>query len=297
MLAKLMAVTRKQCAAAASKQANPQSKGILEGILTKLDEHAANVGKQDRGRPRQKGNPSERGNSNGSAAGRNPHCFSWVRTGSCSHGSRCKFEHAGNMKNTDPEYGRQIRPRSSSNDSRAGAQETVATCKRDGCDKAQTDPPTKWNKGYCSNACANKARKAKTKEAEESDKSSTPSPAGSKQTKGVLKKEEQVRHAMATSPPATADLLSIYAALHNDMGTTFQARAEDIENVRDHVLTIQTTPIRADPRPEVLKHRVDAIDKFDDIELLPCDCELCRSKGAHAEGAISGDDKVQIGML
>ena len=64
----------KQCAAAASKQANPQLKGILEGILKKLDEHAANVGKQDRGRPGQKGNPGERGNSNGNAAGRNSHC-------------------------------------------------------------------------------------------------------------------------------------------------------------------------------------------------------------------------------
>jgi len=48
MLAKLMTVTRKQCAAAASKQANPQLKSTLEGILKKLDEHATNVGKQER---------------------------------------------------------------------------------------------------------------------------------------------------------------------------------------------------------------------------------------------------------
>ena len=283
MLAKLMTVTRKQCAAAASKQANPQLKSTLEGILKKLDEHATNVGKQERGQNRQQGNPGERGNANGSAAGSNPHCFSWVRTGNCSHGSGCRFEHAGNMKNTDPEYGRQMRPRSSSNDSRPGAKETVATCKRDGCDKAQTDSPTNWNKGYCSNACANKARKAKAKEAEEPDKPSTPSPAGSKQTKGVLKKDEQVRHAMARSPPAAADLLSIYAALHEDMGTTFQARADDIGNVRDHVLTIQNTPIRA--------------GEFDDIELLPCDCGICRSKGDRVVSEISGNDKVRIGSV
>jgi len=238
---------------------------------------------QDRGRSRQQGNPGERGNANGSAAGSNPHCFSWVRTGNCSHGSGCRCEHAGNMKNTDPEYGRQMRPRSSSNDSRPGAKETVATCKHDGCDKAQTDSPTNWNKGYCSNACANKARKAKAKEAEELDKPSTPSPAGSKQTKGVLKKDEQVRHAMARSLPAAADLLSIYAALHEEMGTIFQARADDIGNVRDHVLTIQTTPIRA--------------GEFDDIELLPCDCGICRAKGDHVESEISGNDKVRIGSV
>ena len=61
MLSQLMAVTRKQCAAAAAKlpkdQNNPQLKNTLDGILKKLDEHAANVAKQDRGRPSQTGKP------------------------------------------------------------------------------------------------------------------------------------------------------------------------------------------------------------------------------------------------
>ena len=111
------------------------------------------------------------------------------------------------MKHTDPEYGKQMRPRSSSNDSRAGAKETVAVCKREGCEKAQADAPTQWNKGYCSNGCAKTAKKAKGKDEEATDKSSSASPRGSPKVKGVLKKTEHVQHTAEPSSPQQSHLL------------------------------------------------------------------------------------------
>ena len=145
------------------------------------------------------------------------------------------------MKHTDPEYGKQIRPRSSSNDSRAGAKETVAVCKREGCDKAQADAPNQRNAGYCSTGCAKKAKKAKKEAEEAQDKSSSASPSGSPKGKGVLKKDERVQHTVAQFQPAEDDLLRIHAALNEEMGYAFQVQVTDIIHRRDHVLTIQAT--------------------------------------------------------
>ena len=275
LLLQLIAVTRKQCAAAAAKlpkdQNNPQLKNTLDGILKKLDEHAANVAKQDRGRPFQTGQPRERDRSTGSASDRNAHCFSWVRDGSCARGSGCRFEHAENMKNTDSEYGKQIRPRASSNDTRAGTKETVAVCKREGCSKPQAEAPTQWNKGYCSNPCAKKAKKAKSKDEEAQDKSSSESSSGSSQVKGVLKKTEQVQHTVEPSSPAADDLHSIYAALHEEMQGAFQVSISDIIQRRDHVLIIQ--------------------ENCDEIKEESCDCEICRAESSCHDETVARVDK------
>ena len=102
---------------------------------------------------------------------------------------------------------------------------------------------------------------------------------------------------MAQSPPAMVDLIRICAELNDDMGTTFQLRAAHISNVRDHILTIQTESVRGGPMDEVQERRIDAINNFDDIEPVPCECELCCSKGVHAEGTMSRDDNVHLGNV
>jgi hypothetical protein len=87
------------------------------------------------------------------------HGFAWGSAN--ARGDKSDFKHDKSIKNTYPEYDKQVCPRSQSNDARAGVKKVVPVCKHDGCGP-QNAQISKRTKGYCSNACATKTKKAQS---------------------------------------------------------------------------------------------------------------------------------------
>ena len=111
----------------------------------------------------------------------------------------------------------------------------------------------------------------------------------------MLKKDERVQHTVAQFQPAEDDLLRIHAALNEEMGYAFQVQVADIIHRRDHVLAIQETANGQEGEMQVMSVApVAVIENFDDIEMVPCDCEMCRAGGRHHDAAGSRVDKELI---
>ena len=111
-----------------------------------------------------------------------------------------------------------------------------------------------------------RALTSKITEAEATDTSPASTETSSTKPKSVLKTAERVQHAVSPSQAEEDDVVvSICAALHEEMGPAFSLSANDIR-VREHVLTIQP-----------------ASETFDEIEVIPCTCAICSSGGNHGE--------------